>query len=67
MKIKRLLRHYAHTVSNLILELAIKYGVKEIRIGDAVKNKNEGSKLNLVADQIWSLLPHGKVKEYFGV
>ena len=64
MKIKRLLRHYAHTVSNLILELAIKYGVKEIRIGDAVKNKNKNSKLNSVADQIWSLLPHGKVKEY---
>ncbi len=64
VKIKRLLRHYAHTVSNLILELAIKYGVKEIYIGDAVKNKNKESKLNSIADQIWSLLPHGKVKEY---
>ncbi len=64
VKMKRLLRHYAHTVSNLILELAIKYGVKEIYIGDAVKNKNKESKLNSVADQIWSLLPHGKVKEY---
>ena len=64
LKVKRLLRHFAHTVSNLILELAIRYGVKKIYIGDAVKNKNEGSKLNSVADQIWSLLPHGKVKEY---
>ncbi len=64
VKIKRLLRHYAHTVSNLILELAIKYGVKEIYIGDAVKNKNKESNLNSIADQIWSLLPHGKVKEH---
>ncbi|ADC88986.1 transposase, IS605 OrfB family [Thermocrinis albus DSM 14484] len=64
VKIKRLLRYYAHTVSNLILELAIKHGVKEIYIGDAVKNKNKESKLNSVADQIWSLLPHGKVKKY---
>jgi putative transposase len=64
LKVKRLLRHFAHTVSNLILELALKYGVKKIYIGDAVKNKNKESKLNSVADQIWSLLPHGKVKEY---
>ncbi len=64
VKIKRLLRHYAHTVSNMILKLAIKYGVKEIYIGNAVKNKNKESKLNSIADQIWSLLPHGKVKEY---
>ncbi|ADC89305.1 transposase, IS605 OrfB family [Thermocrinis albus DSM 14484] len=64
LKIKRLLRHYAHAVSNLILELAIKFGVKEIYIGNAAKNKNKESKLNSVVDQIWSLLPHGKVKEY---
>jgi len=64
LKAKRLLRHFAHTVSNLILELALKYGVKKIYIGDAVRNKNKESKLNSIADQIWSLLPHGKVKEY---
>jgi putative transposase len=64
LKVKRLLRHFAHTVSNLILELALKYGVKKIYIGDAVRNKNKESDLNGVADQIWSLLPHGKVKEY---
>ena len=46
LKIKRLLRHYAHTVSNVILELAIKNGVKKIYIGDAIKNKNKESKLN---------------------
>ncbi len=63
LKVKRLLRHFAHTVSNLILELAPKYGVKKIYIGDAVRNKNKESKLNSVADQMWSLLPHGKVKE----
>ncbi|QWK19734.1 MAG: transposase [Hydrogenobacter thermophilus] len=63
-KVKRLLRHYAHTVSSLILELAIKHRVKEIWIGDSVKNKNRESNLNSIADQIWSLLPHGKVKEY---
>ena len=64
LKVKRLLRHFAHTVSNLILELALKYGVKKIYIGDAVKNKNKESKLNSIADQMWNLLPHGKVKEY---
>ncbi len=63
-KIKRLLRHYAHTVSSLILELAIKHRVREIWIGDSVKNKNRESNLNSIADQMWSLLPHGKVKEY---
>jgi len=64
LKIKRLLRHFAHSVSSLILELALKYGVKKIYIGDAVKNKNRESNLNSVVDQLWSLLPHGKVKEY---
>ena len=64
IKIERLLRHYAHTVSNLILELALKCGVEKIYIGDAVKSKNRESNLNSIADQIWSLLPHGKVKEY---
>ncbi len=64
LKVKRLLRHFAHTVSNLILELVLKYDVKKIYVGDAVKNKNRESNLNSVADQIWSLLPHGKVKEY---
>ncbi|WP_338033535.1 transposase [Hydrogenobacter hydrogenophilus] len=63
LKIKRLLKHYAHTVSNLILELALKHGVKKIYVGDAVKNKNKESKLSSIVDQIWKLLPHGKVKE----
>ncbi|RUM30517.1 MAG: transposase, partial [Aquifex sp.] len=66
LKVKRLLRHFAHTVSNLILELALKYGVKKIYVGDAIKNKNKESNLNSAVDQIWSLLPHGKVKEYLG-
>jgi len=66
LKVKRLLRHFAHTVSNLILELALKYGVKKIYVGDAIKNKNKGSNLNSTVDQMWSLLPHGKVKEYLG-
>jgi len=64
VKIRRLLRHYAHTVSNLILGLALKYEVREIYIGDAVRNKNRESNLSSVADQIWSLMPHGKAKEY---
>nr|WP_273333941.1 transposase [Dictyoglomus turgidum] len=64
LKVKKLLKHYVHTVSNLILELAIKHGVKKIYVGDAVKNKNKESKLNSIANQIWSLLPHGKVKEF---
>lgn len=62
-KIERLLRHYAHTVSNITLELAIKHGVREIWIGNIVKNKNQGSSLNSIVNQMWKLLPHGKVKE----
>ena len=46
------------------MELALKYEVKKIYIGNAVKNKNRESKLNSVVDQIWSLIPHGKVKGY---
>ncbi|MGC8735062.1 MAG: transposase, partial [bacterium] len=49
LKVKRLLKHYAHTVSNLIVELAIKHGVKKIYVGDAVKNKNKESNLNSIA------------------
>jgi putative transposase len=64
LKVKRLLTYYAHATSNLIIELALKYGVKKIYIGDAVKNKNKKSNLNNIANQMWRLLPHGKVKNY---
>ncbi len=64
LKIKRLLRYFAHTVSNVILHLAMKHKVTHIYIGNAVQNKNKPSKLSSLVDQMWSLLPHGKVKEY---
>ena len=56
--------HYAHSVSNLIICLALKHGVSKIYVGDAVKNKNKESKLSSIVDQVWSLLPHGRVKKY---
>ena len=64
VKVKRLLTHYAHSVSNLIIYLALKHGVSKIYIGDAVKGKNRESKLSSIVDQVWSLLPHGRVKKY---
>ncbi len=64
VKIHRLLRNFAHTVSNLVLELALRHNVKEIRVGDGFQNKNRESNLNSIAEQMWHLLPHGKAFEY---
>ncbi len=64
VKVHRLLRNFAHTVSNLVLELALRHNVKEIRVGDSFQNKNKRSKLNSISDQMWHLLPHGKSFEY---
>ncbi len=64
VKVHRLLRNFAHTVSNLVLELALRHNVKEIRVGDGFQNKNRESNLNSIAEQMWHLLPHGKAFEY---
>ena len=64
VKVHRLLRNFAHTVSNLVLELALRHNVKEIRVGDGFQNKNRESNINSIADQMWHLLPHGKAFEY---
>ncbi len=59
-----MLRNFAHTVSNLVLELALRHNIKEIRVGDGFQNKNKRSKLNSIAEQTWHLLPRGKAFEY---
>ncbi len=64
VKVHRLLRNFAHTVSNLVLELALRHNVKEIRVGDRFQNKNRELKLNSITDQMLHLLPHGKAFEY---
>ncbi len=64
VKVHRLLRNFAHAVSNLVLEIALRHNIKEIRVGDGFQSKNRESKLNSIAEQMWHLLPHGKAFEY---
>jgi putative transposase len=63
-RVKNLLRDYAHKVSNLIKELAILNGVKTVVIGKVQESKNKGNNLPDLVNQLFKLLPHGKVTEY---
>ncbi len=60
-RINNLIRDFSHKVSNLIVELAKKYGVSHIVIGKLQESKNKESKLSSIVDQMLSLLPHGRV------
>ncbi|WP_411376607.1 RNA-guided endonuclease InsQ/TnpB family protein [Desulfurobacterium thermolithotrophum] len=62
--IKNLLRDYAHKVSNLIKELAIRNGVKTVVIGNIQESKNKESNLPAIVNQMFRLLPHGLVYRY---
>lgn len=62
--VKNLIRDYAHKVSNLIKELAVKNGVKTIVIGKVQESKNKENNLPDLVNQMFKLLPHGKVTEY---
>ncbi len=62
--IKNLLRDYAHKVSNLIGELALRNGVSTVVIGKVQKIKNKENNLPDLVNQMFKLLPHGKVTEY---
>jgi putative transposase len=63
-RVKNLLRDYAHKVSSLIKELAILNGVKTVVIGKVQESKNKGNNLPDLVNQLFKLLPHGKVTEY---
>ena len=63
-RIKNLLRDYAHKVSNLISELALGNGVRTVVIGKVQESKNKESNLPDLVNQMFRLLPHGKVTEY---
>ena len=62
--IKNLLRDYAHKVSNLIKELAIRNGVKTVVIGNIQESKNKESNLPAIVNQMFRLMPHGLVYRY---
>ncbi len=62
-RINNLIRDFSHKVSNLIVELAKKYGVSHIVIGKLQESKNKESKLSSIIDQMLSLLPHGRVSK----
>ena len=62
--VKNLLRDYAHKVSNLITKLAVLKGVKTVVIGKIQESKNKESNLPDLVNQMFKLLPHGKVTEY---
>ena len=63
-RIKNLLRDYAHKVSNLIRELAFRNGVRTVVIGKVQESKNKENSLPDLVNQMFKLLPHGKVTEY---
>ena len=62
--IKNLLRDYAHKVSNLIRELALRNGVGTVVIGKVQESKNKENSLPDLVNQMFKLLPHGRVTEY---
>jgi len=60
-RIKNLLRDFSHKASNLIVELAKKFKVTKIIVGNVYSSKNEESDLPDLVNQMFKLLPHGKV------
>jgi putative transposase len=62
--VKNLLKDFAQKVSSLIKELAILNGVKTVVIGKVQESKNKGNNLPDLVNQLFKLLPHGKVTEY---
>jgi len=62
--VKNLLRDYAHKVSSLITKLAVLNNVKTVVIGKVQESKNKESNLPDFVNQMFKLLPHGKVTEY---
>ncbi len=63
-RVKNLLRDFSHKASNLIVELAEKYKVTKIIVGKVYSSKNEENDLPDLVNQMFSLLPHGKVVEH---
>ena len=62
--IKNLIRDFAHKVSSLIKKLAVLNGVKTVVIGKVQESKNKKNNLPDLVNQLFKLLPHGKVTEY---
>jgi len=62
--VKNMIRDYAHKTSNLIKELAIRSGVRTVVIGKVQESKNRKNNLPDLVNQMFKLLPHGKVTEY---
>ncbi|ADY73497.1 transposase, IS605 OrfB family [Desulfurobacterium thermolithotrophum DSM 11699] len=62
--VKNLLRDFAHKVSSLIKRLAVLSRVKTVVIGKVQESKNKENDLPDLVNQMFKLLPHGKVTEY---
>ncbi|WP_456484948.1 RNA-guided endonuclease InsQ/TnpB family protein [Desulfurobacterium sp.] len=62
--VKNLLRDYAHKVSSLITKLAVLNNVKTVVIGKVQESKNKKNNLPDLVNQMFKLLPHGKVTEH---
>jgi len=63
-RVKNLIRDFAHKVSSLIKKLAVLNGVKTVVIGKVQESKNKENNLPDLVNQLFKLLPHGKVTEY---
>jgi len=48
----------------MIAKIAIANDVRRIVIGKVQKSKNQTNKLSSIVNQMWHLLPHGKVTKY---
>ncbi len=60
-RVKNLLRDFSHKASNLIVGLAEKLKVTKIVVGNVYSSKNEKNDLPDLVNQMFKLLPHGKV------
>jgi len=63
-RVRNLLRDFSHRVSNIIVGLAKKLKVTKISIGNVYSSKNEENDLPDLVNQMFKLLPHGKVVEH---
>ncbi|AGK61430.1 transposase, IS605 OrfB family, central region [Archaeoglobus sulfaticallidus PM70-1] len=63
-RVRNLLRDFSHKASNLIAGLARKLKVTKIIVGNIYSSKNEENDLPDLVNQMFSLLPHGKVVDH---
>lgn len=55
------LRDLAHKASRKLVQLVLAYGVKKVIVGNVASGKNQESKMSSVVNQMFHLLPHGRI------